>query len=178
MKEQLQIETDAKNIYEDYIKRIKDKKINETISHILGEELKHITIVNNMIKIVDEYKTPLKGKTKEEKKKFNLGDVSLATSKIDNYMNNIMPVLKFLMENHDIIYISYNKIPKHIKKVFSENSIDINKIQFINCVQTESLDKKDIYINPADLTKISISLNKSTKKLKNSFIIVDSISGF
>ncbi|MBI5253720.1 MAG: hypothetical protein HY930_04900 [Euryarchaeota archaeon] len=45
----LKLEIEAKNSYEGYLKKIKDKEIREALLHIRNEEIKHINLLKKAI---------------------------------------------------------------------------------------------------------------------------------
>ena len=115
---------------------------------------------------------------RSEETKFTIkGEIILfLIYKTEDYMYKLISLLKQLSNERKIIYISYNKIPKYIKKVLKENKFDMKNIVFINGVDIKS--DEDINIRPEDLTKLSIIINETAKKLKNVTVVVDTISAF
>ena len=95
---------------------------------------------------------------------------------VDNYASKIVELVSELTSNKEnIIYLSFNKIPEHIKKKFASHGIKMNKILFISCAGVET---EDISVMPDDLTKLSIAISESVKMVKKPVLIVDTISAF
>jgi len=179
LEEQLKIEIMSKDVYLEFLKKIKDKEIHDDIKHILGEEIKHIGIVNELIDLVKGYNKPIreyKGKKVEPKVQFKGLAPSLLLYKTEDYMHSLISIIRDISNERRIIYVSYNKIPKYIKELLRENKFDIGRITFINGVGIES--DEGINIRPEDLTKLSIAINQATEKIKDVTIIVDTISAF
>lgn len=178
--EQLKIEIDAKNLYERFIKKIKDETINKTISQIKDDEIKHIETVNELIRTVEGYKKPIKEELKKEattlKRAFGKSNAVLLLGNIDEYMHKTLLILKDLAKEKKVIYVSYNKLPKYTKKVMSDHGINIKDMLFVNCVSIQG--QEDIAVRPENLTSIALTITEAVKKTKNAAIIVDTISGF
>ena len=181
LREQLALEELSRDTYYAFLKKIDNKKINSDIAGIYNQEIEHIKIVNEMVDILSKYKIPIKETKKEikERRETNLtlkGEIILLLIyKTEDYIHKFISFLIQLNERK-MIYISYNKIPKYIKKVLKEHKFDVKKIVFINGVDIKS--DEDINIRPEDLTKLSIIINETAKKLKNVTVVVDTISAF
>jgi len=186
LRKQLKIEISSKNLYRIFVKRIKDKKIDKNINSIIKDELKHIGIVKELIGLVEGYKEPLKAKSGEAKKDVEAKDIDFLgfikefssvfiTVPIDKISSSIIRIIKKF--NMHCLYISFNKIPRYIKKELAYNGVNIKNIQFITCVKIKK--NKDIVIDPEALTEISIVLSQCLEKMPhNCFILVDTISAF
>lgn len=180
---QLMTEIDAQRVYRGFLKKIDNKEITGHIKKIIIDEIEHIAIVEDMIKIVKEYQKPVKElkatgkKGKELKNILEGGNSILVLCNIEGYTDKILMFLKKLTEQKKhIIYISYNKIPKYIKKLIEERKIDLGDITFINCSGGE--DAEAINIRPEALTELSLAITGLADRFKNIAIIVDTISAF
>src|SRR3989344_4139284 len=182
LREQLALEELSRDTYHEFLKKIDNKKINSDVVGIYNQEIEHIKVVNEIIDIISKYKDSIKETKKEikrsEETKFTIkGEIILfLIYKTEDYMYKLISLLKQLSNERKIIYISYNKIPKYIKKVLKENKFDMKNIVFINGVDIKS--DEDINIRPEDLTKLSIIINETAKTMKDVTIIIDTISAF
>ena len=177
LKDQLNIEILSRGLYANFLKKIKDKKINKTISWIRQQEIEHIKIVNDLLDLVGAYKNKVEQVKKESKKNKILeeGNALMLLSPLEEYMHKIIGHIKEIISEKKIVYISYNKIPKYTKKVLKEHGINLSDILFINCSGSKS---EEINIEPSNLTQLSIVITEAVDKLKNPFIIVDTLSAF
>ncbi len=49
----LDIEQKSKTMYEDYLKKIEDKEIRETLEEILKDEIGHIEIAEELVRVLE-----------------------------------------------------------------------------------------------------------------------------
>ncbi len=178
---QLEIEILSRESYSGFLNNIKDKRISDTISKIRDEEREHIVIVEGMIDAVKRYDKPLKAEDenllKERKYAFEKSNVVLLLlGSVDKYMHEVISIVKENVGKKKIVYLSYNKFPKYIKKILQEQGVSLNRVLFINC--TGKRVKEDISLSPEDLTQISITVGEAAEKAGNALVIVDTISGF
>jgi rubrerythrin len=191
LKKQLQVEIISRELYIGFLKKLDNANFKKIISKIIEDEERHIEIVNEMIKIVEEYKKEIvekktgKEKTKEAEKELKIGGIFkeansvLFLSSVDDYMFEVKHIIKNILSKtaeKKIIYVSYNKIPKYTKKLFKEDNINLNKIFFINCVGTH--EGEDINLRPEEITTLAITIENLCEKIKNPVIIVDTVSAF
>lgn len=182
LEKQLDVEIIARDFYKDLMEKIEEGEINKDIKEITDDEIEHISVVEELIKIVENYKKPIQErpgiKSQEELvgENFEKGNVILLLSRVENYMHEIVSILKELIKENKVVYISYNKIPKYTKKILAAHGINPEDMLFINCVAIES--KGDINVKPDDLTGISIEITQARKKFKDIVVLVDTLSGF
>jgi len=197
LKFQYDFEKLARDVYSKDIKKLTDKKVIKTIQSIIEDEKRHMIAVEEMIDIVK--KTDLKVKevkagkgTKGKKlkikrestehikskifsvvKELEKRDCILISDTVGNYFKDIIDLLT-LEKSHRFLYVSYNKVPKYTKATLKEQGVDPNKIIFVNCSGIPN--NEDINLKPEELVKLSIVITETAKRIKNLFVLFDSLS--
>jgi len=114
------------------------------------------------------------------------GNVVLILTSAEKYLENIVSALKTLInkKNHSCVYVTINKPYQVLLNVLKKNSINTEKIFFIDLIsrmtRIEAAGAKDcLFItSPDSLTELSIAITESVGNLrdKNKFIFLDSLS--
>lgn len=114
------------------------------------------------------------------------GDVVLILTSAEKYLENIINVLKILInkKSRQCIYVTINKPYQVLLNVLKKNDIDTEKIFFIDLIsKMTAMDttgaKNALFItSPDSLTELSIAISESVRNLqsKNKFIFLDSLS--
>lgn len=177
LEEQLRIEIDSKDLYTNFLKKITDKNISKNMDFIRKQEMGHISIVKNLINTIKNYKETV---TEVEPQKedilqdiFKDSNAVLLLSPVEGYMHKLISVIKNIKKK--MIYLSFNKISKYTIKMLKHHNINTNNILFLDCVSDSN---KGLQIDPQNLTGISIAITEALNKLKNSVVIIDTISAF
>jgi hypothetical protein len=181
LEEQMILEVAARDAYASLVGAVDDGRVKTVVSKIVEDEIDHINILNELIKIVKDYPKHI-GETgvgtirSPLDSAFSEGNAFLLVSTLDRYMIDIVSSLKQL-QNRRVLYVSYNKIPKYTKKVLADFGIGLDNTLFISCVEMETHD--DINVSPTDLTKLSITISDSMDILgADGVILIDSLFGF
>ena len=179
LNEQLRIEKDSITLYNSFIKKIDDTNIKRKIIEVRNDEMEHCRLVKDLIFIARKYKqiktSKIEKKTIDLTGFINKFNSLLVITSIDKYPSAIINLLMELKIN--CIYLSFNKLPRYMKNLLVDHNVDIKKIKFINCLNSN--EEQDISINPQSLTNLSITLEKLMKEMKNKFfVLIDSISAF
>lgn len=53
LEKQLELEAEARDLYEKYLKKFEDPEIVRTLGKIRDDEIKHVRIVKNMLSLVE-----------------------------------------------------------------------------------------------------------------------------
>jgi len=176
LKKQKQFEVDARDLYSQNLRKFKDKKIKSVFKVIRDDEVRHMKIVDEMIPIVKQYKSSIKSVQEHKIKNIVYSQSSfLIKENVSNYVRKIVDVMKNL-GNNNVLYISFNKVPKYTKKLFKENQINNKNIMFVNAVGID--DNENIGIQPTELIKLSIIICKAAESTKDLYVVVDTISLF
>ena len=114
------------------------------------------------------------------------GDIVLILTGAENYMKNIISVLKTLINKngHQCIYVTVNRPYNDIQDVLEKGKINTDNIFFIDLISKmanteQSRAKNCLFVNsPDSLTDLSIAITEAIGNIKgsNKFIFLDSLS--
>jgi KaiC/GvpD/RAD55 family RecA-like ATPase len=102
----------------------------------------------------------------------------------EQYMQAVMGIIKEQANNASIIYITTNKPYYSLVESFKNNSIDSEKIFFIDCVTQQAQGNKgqDVHNclfldSPSHITGLSVAINQAVKDMPgNKIVLLDSLS--
>ena len=176
LEEQLDFEILARDTYLRAVLDIKDEYVVRKIKEVIEDEIRHMQVVDGLICLIRDYKGPITQSNPVEQSVFAIDDspaVIFFQSSLDKYVYNIIPLLKGC-EGRKVVYVSYNKVPKYTKKVFSDSGVKLDNISFINCSTAES--QGDLNLSPWDLNKLSEAISGMLRDLKDEVLVVDTVS--
>lgn len=99
----------------------------------------------------------------------------LVTAPVGRLQSKIISTMKSLKGAG--IYVSLNKSGKKMEREFVKNKVDMGKLFFIDCVDSENFEKGIIHISPAKLDNLSCAINAFADDLEGKkFLVIDALS--
>jgi len=177
VQEILDQEKRAKELYEEYIRRIEDKSIVEGLKHILNDEKEHIRLASEVLGLI-KYGSSY-SRVGDGLNKFTETSSILISCDIENYLRVNMIVLKNLVNEGGFkcIYVAVNKPVSSLTDAFGTEGIDTDKLSFIECATVGTETKKRILAKPDNLTDMTVSISRLIEETPGKkFVYLDTIS--
>lgn len=173
---QLKLEKDSIELYDSFIQKIDKEEIKNRISAIRNDEIKHVELVEEMIKLIESAKNIIVNEKKEEQISIQgfLEDFSSTAVivPLEKYPQTIADIISQLQM--PCIYLSFNKMANYTKKMLESKKIDISKVKFATCINGSD----DSISEPGNLTGLSIGLERMMKFDGKFYLFIDSLSAF
>ena len=109
-------------------------------------------------------------------------NTSLYVIKPEKYVEGLIEILKDIVKNKNLIYITTNRPYKHLVKLLQDNKIPVSNIFFIDCISKyvgieENSSNCIVVESPQNLTAIGIAINESATNLSGKkTLFLDSLS--
>lgn len=177
VEEILEQEKRAKELYEEYIRRIEDSSIVKGLRLILDDEKRHITLASEVLGLI-KYGSRY-SRVKNGLNKFSETMSTLISCGIENYLKVNMIVLKNLVNEKGFkcIYVAVNKPVSSLVDAFRREGVDTEKLSFIECTTVGTETEKRILVKPDNLTDVSVRISRLIRATSGrKFIYLDAIS--
>lgn len=177
VREILDQEKRAKELYEEYIKRIKDRPTVKGLKRILDDEKVHIRLASEvlgMIKYGSSY-----SRVRDGLNRFSETSSILISCDIENYLKVNMIVLKNLVNEKGFrcIYVAINKPFSSLIEAFKREGVDAERLSFIECATVSTGSEGMILAKPDNLTDVNMSISRLIEEtLGRKFVYMDAIS--
>ncbi len=179
LERQKSAEERARDLYLGFVNQVEDGGMRKDILAIIGDEASHVVVVESMINTVRRH-----GKAAAPAGRAGASGVPadvirdcnaiLLVTPVDRYVGDIIGSVK--NAGRKLVYVSYNKLPLHTKKVLQDHGIGLGGVFFIDCVEAKAGD--DVAVSPTDLTGLSILVSQVVGGLGSPLVVVDTLSGF
>lgn len=176
-KEILDQEKKAKDLYEEYIEKIKDTSTIEVLRRILEDEKAHIKLASEVLGTIQHGSTYTR--LRDGLDRLSETNSILISCGIENYLKVNTIVLKYLVneKGSNCIYVAINKPCSSLIETFKRESIDTNKLSFVECATVSTESKEAILVKPDNLTDVTMSISRLIEKTPGrKFVYMDALS--
>lgn len=176
-KEILNAERKAKDIYQRYVRIIKDESIKQELSNILRDEEEHIQLATEVLSLLQygsDYSKVIKGLDV-----FTEASSLLILCGVENYFKVNRIILKYLINEKGFrcIYVTINKPSTTLREAFKREDIHVNNLFFIDCTTINMGIKGTVIAKPENLSDISMKIGRLVRKIKEEkFVYLDTVS--
>lgn len=177
VEEILDQEKRAKELYEEYIRRIEDRPIVEGLKHILNDEEGHIRLASEVLGLMKYGSSSLR--VRDGLNEFTETSSILISCDIENYLKVNMIVLKNLVNEKGFkcIYVAVNKPVSSLMDAFRREGLDTDKLSFVECATVGTETEKRILVKPDNLTDMNMSISRLIEETpERKFVYLDAIS--
>jgi len=179
LREILDVETKAKDLYNDYLGRIDDKLIVDSLTNIRDDELEHVKLAGKLIDTIGRSR-PQDIFIIEALTDFaeSFPAVLVSTS-VEKYLGSNLTILRYLInqKNLSCIYVAVNKPSSSLLRSFRKEGIDVDRMYFVDCTTVAGKEERRIVVSAGNLTDISIAISEWIQKVPlRKFVHLDAIS--
>lgn len=179
---QLELEQMMHKKYKDVLSELSDATLTGMFSRIVRDEENHERMLTELILLIEGYDKPINPERRASPRKWNvltlLNTVNavLFLSPLHSYMRNLLEIIEGYNGGRNIIYVSYSKLPKHVKALLTERGVNLANYHFIDCVEMPA--PEDTVVPPHSLEDLSIAITQKVIETENPLVVIDTISSF
>ncbi|NIO37829.1 hypothetical protein GTO27_09020 [Candidatus Bathyarchaeota archaeon] len=177
IEEIINMERKAKELYEDYLKRIENKSVVKNLTRILTDEKKHIELATQVRGLLKH--GPAYSRIEEALRIFCKTTSLLIDCGIKNYLKMNLIVLKDLVNERGLncLYVAVNKPSSSLTETFLREDIEINRFTFIDCTAMNVSGDIHLSAKPDNLTDLNMKIGRLVEKTPGEkFVFLDAVS--